>query len=314
MNPEFYNKQRMLGLAYGLVAGLAFAILGWGIDALSLAGANGSFPWIKFLPGLIFSLMAGGLAGWVTMRTESHWVALGLWLGLAALLAWLMIWLQIQSAPYLLKLFNPALQNYLEYPSINNQSQYWLVGFLILGLASLICGLLEINLVKGALLSSSQISSVLPIILTLVVFGVAGSALDYMLNTHFRNPVIVLDELIDFAYENKDVEVAPKLAREKRLAAVRDLTDLMDRKRTLTVIAYDRELGQVDVLVNFSGMWVRCTVIYNQPVYCKRISTIPGIIDVNESGKISGSPRALGEGSELNFRGFRNPTTFVILD
>jgi len=311
MNQEFYNKQRMLGLAYGLVAGLAFAILCWGIDAISLARANGSFPWIKILPGLVLSLSAGGLAGWITIRSESHWLALALWLGLAALFSWLTLWLQISSTPFLLKLFNPALQNYLEYPSINNQFQYWLVGFLILGLASMICGLLEINLIKGALLSSSGISSVAPIVLTLVVFGVAGSAMDYMLNTHFRTPVVVLNDLIDFAYDNKDVDVAPKIAREKRLSAVKDLTDLMDRKRDLTVIAYDRDLGQIDVLVNFNGLWVRCTVIYNQPVYCKRISTIPGIIDVNGASK---PLRSLWVWDESKKMDFWDPAPFVILN
>jgi hypothetical protein len=301
MNQEFYSKQRILGLFYGLAAGLAFAILCWGIDAVSLAGANGSFPWIKFVPGLILSLIAGGLVGWVTARTESHMLALVLWLGLAALYSWLTLWLQMNSTPYLLRLFNPALRNYLEYPAINNGEQYWLVGFLVMGLASMICGLLEINLIKGALVSSSGVSLVLPILLTLIVFSISGSAMDYMINTHFRLPVVVLNELIDFAYDNKDTEVPTKIAREKHLSAVKDFTDLMDSQRDLTVIAFDRDMGQIDVLVNFNGMWVRCTMIYNQPVFCKRISTIPGIIDVDESTRPSRLPQARGESIKVNF-------------
>ena len=309
MNQDFFSRQRILGLIYGLAAGLAFAILCWGIDAISLARANASFPWIKFIPGLILSLVAGGLVGWITARTESHLLAIVVWLGLAALYSWLTLWLQVNSTPYLLRLFNPALRNYLEYPTINNEGQYWLVGFLILGLASMICGLLEINLIKSALLSSSGISLVTPFLLTLIIFSVSGSALDYTINTHFRTPVVVLNELIDFAYDNKDTEVPTKIARAKHLSAVKDFTDLMDNKRDLTVIAYDRDLGQVDVLVNFNGMWVRCTVIYNQPVFCKRISTIPGIIDVNESTKPLRLPLVWGDPIEVNSK---DSASFVI--
>ncbi len=308
MNQEFFNKQRMLGLIYGLAAGLAFAFLCWGVDALILARAHGSFPWIKLLPGLVICLIAGGLAGWLTMRTESHGLALLLWLGLAALFSWLALWIQVSSTPYLLRLLNPALRNYLEYPVINSQNQYWLVGFLVMGLAAVICGLLEINLVKGALLSSSGISLVAPFFLTLVIFGVAGSGMDYMINTHFRTPLVVLDELIDFAYDHKDAPVDPKIAREKRLSSVRDLTDLMDRERELTVIAYDRDLGQVDIMVNFNGLWARCSVIYNQPLNCNRISTIPGLIDADESLK---PVRTSGMGSNFEKIKLANFATFV---
>ena len=100
---------------------------------------------------------------------------------------------------------------------------------------------------------------------------------------------------------NKDTEVPKKIAREKHLSAVKDFTDLMDSQRDLTVIAFDRDMGQVDVLVNFNGMWVRCSVIYNQPVFCKRISTIPGIIDVDESTRPVRLPQARGESIKVNF-------------
>jgi hypothetical protein len=310
MNQEFLTRQRILGLAYGLAAGLAFSILCWGVDAITLFTANGTFPWLKVLPGLIISLISGGLVGWLTTRTENHLLAVFAWLGLAALFSWLTIWMQISATPYLLRLLSPALRNYLEYPSLNGESQYWLIGFLIMGLAAVICGLLEINLIKNALLSSSGISSLTPFFLVLILFSVAGSGMDYMINTHFRQPVVVLNDLIDFAYQNKDVEVPVKVAREKHLSAVKDFIDLMDRERKLTVVAYDREMGQMDVMVDFHGLWVRCTVIYNQPVFCKQISTIPGLIDVDETHL----PVIFrGTGPETQGLNLGNSTTFVIL-
>lgn len=308
MNQEFFSKQRKLGLLYGLIAGLAFAVFCWGIDMVALARANNSFPWVKFLPGLVFCLILCGLVGWLTIFTENHWVALISWLGAAALLSWLTVWLQVSSTPFLLRLLSPGLLNYLEYVIINQQFQYWLVGFMVIGLAALICGLLEINLVKAALLSASGISKVAPMLLSLVLFSVVGSSLDYMVNIHFRTPVVVLDQLIEFAYDNRDVEVPIKIAREKRLSAVKGLEDLIERKRDLTLIAYDRDLGQMDILVDFSGVWVRCTVIYNQPVFCKRISSIPGIIDVNETGKPINYPWAWEQPPDMH----NESETFVI--
>src|SRR4030065_2140159 len=71
------KRQRLrLGLIYGMVAGLAFALLTWGLDAWLLVRANATYPWVKFIPGVIICINSGGLAGWLTMLFEKHGMAL----------------------------------------------------------------------------------------------------------------------------------------------------------------------------------------------------------------------------------------------
>ncbi len=49
----------------------------------------------------------------------------------------------------------------------------------------------------------------------------------------------------------------------------------MTPDRKLIVSGYDAFLGEVNVLVKFDKAWVECQVMYNQPVNCKQVGTIP---------------------------------------
>jgi len=116
MKPAVSKRKHVAGLLYGLAAGLAFAVFAWGVDAILLARANGIFTWVKFIPGLIISLLSGALVGWLTARFERTWLSLILWLLQALLFAHLVIWLPIKVAPRIISLFNPALGEFLKYP------------------------------------------------------------------------------------------------------------------------------------------------------------------------------------------------------
>jgi len=65
MKTSVNDRKQLVGLLFGLTAGLAFSVFAWGVDGLVLAGAHGAYPWVKFIPGLIISLIGGGLVGWL---------------------------------------------------------------------------------------------------------------------------------------------------------------------------------------------------------------------------------------------------------
>lgn len=266
---EFADRKQLFGLLYGLVSGFAFAFFAWGVDAWLLNQAHTAFWWVKFGVGLLICLSAGGLVGWYTIYTGSHWQALLVWGGLAFLLSRVLTWLPINAAPYLLKSLDPSLKGFLQYTEPEAVFQFHLFGFIIVGLAAVICGLLEISLVDQALLSPSGAAPVLMLAVCLLLFSLAGSASDYLVNVNFREPVQVVDELIQYAADHEGEEIPPATARKLHLSAVRDIGGVLQKPRSLNLVAFDSHLGQMEILVNFDGFLVKCTTIYAQPTDCK---------------------------------------------
>ncbi len=271
MTTPFLHKKQKMGLLFGIVAGLAFSITAWGVDAWQLVQAHAAFPLIKFIPGLFICGLAGGLVGWLTIRVERVWASLLLWSLLTGLYAWSVLWLPLKSTPALMQYLEPNLSSMLYYPRIDSEIQFGIIVLIVIGFVASICALMEIHLIDQSMLAMGSLSLVSPLLIALVLFGVAGSSGDYMLNRYFREPVQAVDELIQFAVDNEEKDIPPILARQKRLSVVKDLDGLLSHPRHLTLIAFDETMGQMDILVDFDGKWVRCSVIYNQPTICKRI-------------------------------------------
>jgi len=103
MSQRFEIRKQRLGFLYGLISGIAFSITAWGIDAIVLASSHVSYPWIKFLPGLIITSLIGGLVGWASVKISNGLVTIILWIVFAMIMVWLTIWVPFNSTPYLLK-------------------------------------------------------------------------------------------------------------------------------------------------------------------------------------------------------------------
>lgn len=258
-----------MGLLFGIVAGLAFSMTAWGVDAFLLMQAHATFPLLKFVPGLLICVMAGALVGWLTIRIERIWVALLLWALLACLFVWLVMWLPLKFTPAFLRFFTPKITDLIYFPPIDNEIQFKIIGLIVIGFMCLVCGLMEIHLLDQAMLTTGTLSLITPLLISLALFTIAGNSADDLLNRLFREPVQIMDNLIQYAADNQGKEISPILARQKRLTVVKNLDGLITRPRTLTLIAFDRTLGQVDILIDFNGKWARCSVIYNQPTMCK---------------------------------------------
>jgi hypothetical protein len=271
MDAQFSQKRQLRGLLFGTIAGLAFAIAAWGVDGLQLANAHSAFPWLKFLPGLLLCVAAGSLVGWLTIRLEKVLLSLILWLGLACFYTWLLLWIPQKLAPLLLQSFMPTLGDLLFYPRIDQEYQFAIIGVIVTGFVCLLCGLMEVHLIDQSMMAEGVFSQISPILIAVVLFGLVGTSGDYLINRHFREPLQAMDSLIQFGVDNAGKDISPVVSRQKRFSVVRDLSDILDNPRSLTLIAYDAMLGQMDFLVDFDGKWVRCSVIYSQPTMCKRI-------------------------------------------
>jgi hypothetical protein len=275
MNIDVVRKKLRLGLIYGLVSSLAFAIFAWGLDALLLARANATFFWIKFFPGLIICTLSGGLIGWLTILFNKHPIAILLWGLLAGLYSWLVVWLPFFGSPTLIKIFEPSLANLYDFRSMENLYQFGIFSMIIVGFLAIVCGLLEISLIQQALNSSYLFTSIAPLLVCLVLFSLAGSAADQLVNTNLREPVQVVNNMIQFAADNEAVEVPRQIAREMHLSATNQLGELMQKHRQLTLIRFDEDFVFMDTLVDFEGILVRCTTISAQPTDCIILTSNP---------------------------------------
>ncbi len=275
MNVNLYRKKLRLGLFYGVVAGAAFAIFAWGIDAFLLAKAHTAYYYDKFIPGLIICALAGGLAGWLTIFIDKHLFAFLFWGMLAILYTWLAVWLPFSGHAMVIKYLDPSQAVWFSFKPLENLNQFIILSLLINCLAAFIAGLLEINLVDQAVLSRYISGTVMLIVICTFLLGLAGTAIDNMININLREPVQVVNSLLQFASENYGTKVASATAREMHLSSARLLGDLVLKPRQLLLSGYDGSLGMVDVLVDFSGTQAKCTTIFSQPLNCLILPSNP---------------------------------------
>src|SRR5574340_453671 len=218
MEAHFSKKKQRMGLLFGTIAGLAFSLTAWGADAIQLAVAHAAYPLLKFIPGLIISVPTGALVGWLTVRLEKLWIGMLLWALLAGVYTWLVMWLPLKGAPMLLKLLEPTQAHLLYYPTIDSQTQFTVMGLIVIGFVSLFCCMMEIHLVDQSLLGQGTLSLISPLLISFTVFALAGTSGDYLINRHFREPLQAMDKLIQYAADNVDKDVPVIVARQKRLA------------------------------------------------------------------------------------------------
>lgn len=277
MKPEVSKRKQIAGLLFGLAAGLAFAVFAWGVDAFLLARAHGTFAWVKFIPGLLICLLVGSLVGWLSVLIQRVWISLLLWIGQALLFAHLLMWLPLKVTPAIIRLFNPALGDFLKYPYYPELKQNLWVAFAILAFASLIIAVLENVLIEQAISSSGNYAVLVPITVALLAFGLVGGTGDSVLNRHLREPLVKVDKLVQFALDNQGKEISPDVAHDMRIAALNPVIELVTDQRKVILSNFDQYLGQVDVLVDFDGEWVKCTTIYSQVTNCTRLFEKPWI-------------------------------------
>ena len=272
---DVVRAKQIYGIWYGASLGFFFSFFNWGLDAYHLSQVNSLHPWLKFVTGALLCIAAGGLTGWLAARRDKPVLALLIWIVFGFFLAWLVVTLPIVIFPRLLGLLEPEAQQYLHYVYYPEFSTRIGVAFAWIFIFVGIAGLLQLPLSEGAVFSTSIFGKVAPILVGLVLVGIAGTILDGLNNELLRTPVEELNASIQFAVDHKGQQIDPAESRKMRQASLRVVKDLVTSNRKLIVSGYDAFLGEVNVLVKFDKAWVECQVLYNQPVNCKQVGTIP---------------------------------------
>ncbi len=272
---DVVRSKRTYGIWYGASLGFLFALFTWGMDAYYLSQINSLHPWLKFAVGALLCTAAGGLTGWLAVRGEKPLLALLIWIVFGFFLAWLVVTLPTVIFPRLLSLLEPEVQQYLHYVYYPEFSTRIGVAFAWIIIFVAIAGLLQLPLSEGAVFSTSVLGKVAPILVGLVLVGIAGTIVDGLNNELLRAPVEELNASIQFYNDHRGQQVDKTESRKFRQASLRVVKDLVTPDRRLIVSGYDAFLGEVNVLVKFDKAWVECQVFYSQPVNCKQVGTVP---------------------------------------
>ncbi|HSB65097.1 MAG TPA: hypothetical protein VLD65_00880, partial [Anaerolineales bacterium] len=163
----------------------------------------------------------------------------------------------------------------MNYSSIQEIGQLRLISLIIVGVVALISGLLELNLIDQAILSPYISGEVLALAVCIILFGIAGSATDHMINSSLREPVQIINNLLQFAQENVGIEVPKTKARQMHLSATNQLGALIQKPRRLFLISIDQNLVMMDVLVDFDRTQANCSTIFSQPTDCIILTSNP---------------------------------------
>lgn len=264
---EIAAGKRRHGLAYGIAAGLAFAVGLFGYDAYLLWEHHAFFPWVKLASAVLF-MLSGGLAGWLTARLEKPLLGLLSWLAASLSFAIFAMLVPFWLVPRALSLLNPDLAPLLDYALYDNLPSRGAVLFawatIFLGVAAV----LQMPLVEQAIFSTTAFGKIMPLLVVSIPMLIAGAIADDVNNLPMREPIINLDETIQFWLDTRGTEVDLQTAREMHLTALRPVEAMVSESRQLAVSSYDELIGFVHVAVHFDGQWADCALVYGQLTNC----------------------------------------------
>jgi hypothetical protein len=263
------NINRTYNLLFGAIAGLAFSLSLWGYEAILLFKAHVAYPWIPVVVGTALCVFVCTLVAWLTHLVNNSLLGLVFWVLAAYLIAKLTIAVPLKITPRVILLLEPGLQSWLPGYPYNSTLRIWTgISAIWLGIFFAIFGLLQLTLVEQAARAPALASRLTPYFVCVPIMVLASVMTSNLVNEQLRSSLLATDRLIQFAVDNRNTVVDPALARQEHLAALRTVSDLINRPRRLFLGRYDEYMNQINVLIDFDGEWAYCTTVSGQAIFC----------------------------------------------
>lgn len=263
------------GTWFGLVVGLTYSIFAWGFDALQLQQANGFYPWLKFLAGVLPCMMVGGLAGWFSARAGKPGWAILLWIIAAAIFAWLAVNLPLRITPRILNLINPRVNDFLHYTHFEAFNLKFGVAYFWLAILTALTGLLQLPLTDSAIFSTFTFGKISPMLVAIILMAISGNTMDDLNNKLLRSPIEAINSTTQYFLDHQGEKIEPAQTRRMHLASLRTVQEVVTPERRYIISGYSEDFGDVQVLTRFQNAWVECEVFYDQPLSCQQMGDLP---------------------------------------
>ncbi len=270
-------ENQRIGLAFGVLMGLAFVLGAWGSDAVEMWQASAQLPWLRLALGVVLVIPLAGLAGWLVALSDNALVGLVVWFGAGVLFSYWAGHIPYELVSWVVGRINPDFQGQPIYPfNESAETRLWMAAALS-GVLFGIGGALQTMVVDTARTTSIAARRLLTFVVCIPFFVGAGILTDMLVQRPLRQPLVIVNELIQFALETEGQEVDKNLARSMHLGAVKSIISLLHQPRRLIMGDYDLDtLESGRVLVDFNGVWTRCWVIAGQPSFCQLSSDFYG--------------------------------------
>jgi hypothetical protein len=254
----------------GAISGFVLSTALWAYETFLLARAHVAYAWIPYLVGTILFMGVCALAALLTFLLNRALLGIVFWDLAGRLMAVLVITIPLKIAPGLMFIFEPGLQARLPAYAINSTFRTWEgFGTIVLAIFLGILGLLQLTMVDQSVPAVSPAGRLTAYFVFVPIVLLASVMISDMINQQMRAPLLATNQLIQFAVDHQDTKVDPTIARLMQLSTLDPIASLIDRPRRLFLGKYDQTYSQVDVLIDFGGVWVDCTTVSLQPVYCQ---------------------------------------------
>ena len=229
------NKKTLrYSLLLGGFAGLTFSLALWGYEAILLVRAHVAYPWIPILVGTILCVLVCTLAAFLTWLVNRALLGILFWVLASRLISELAIYLPLKLGPGLMMFFEPGLRSRLPIYPITSTFQTWAgVGTVWLAIFLGILGLLQLTLVESAVPATTSAGRLTPYFIFVPVMVLASITSSNMINEQLRAPLIVTDNLIQFAVDHQNVKVDTTIAKAMHLSSIDPISNLINRPRRL---------------------------------------------------------------------------------
>jgi hypothetical protein len=282
------------GLIYGIIAALTFSIITWGIDAVLSAFSSVGFPWIKFIIGAILCSLIGGFVGWMTARLDSTIFGVVGWLGAGFLFAWIASRLPFAWLSTVISWIDPKLGEILSYPFPESVRYRMVVVYSFVVICSLLIGALEMIIVDSASRAASTFMRFATLAAAIPLIALGSFVTREYINSPMDNAILSVNQLIQngLLYENKPVD--KQTLRDLHLRALEPIKQLIHRPYRLYIENYDQEyFDSFNVLINFDGVWVRCSTVVSSIGVCKLLDESTAAARPSQLPPSTGSGQAL---------------------
>jgi hypothetical protein len=247
------RAKQLLGLSYGLLAGLAFTIAAWGIDAFQLGRASVDFFWLKLAIGGLAALLLCGLTGWLGEKIDNGLVTFVLWLITAFVLARLASQLPFQIFSKSVALLDSNVRGLNVYPYPSNVDRRMIIVYIVMMFTVGLGGALQGFLVDSALGAATSFTRWMALCICIPFFFLAGNAVDNI-NGVLRGPLVVTHETLELSKANLGKTVDEKLAAGMGLHSVDTIQGLLKRPYRMILGIYEPNyLDSFTVYVDFNG-------------------------------------------------------------